>query len=181
MNEYDKQAADFLKKTGTTFSIERADPQTAPDWAKGEKHGIQYRATLANARGSYTLDFWDSIHNAEKFHALETLRDAVFGPLTAEVYRAQDLLKEEFGKKIGAMTARRDFDKLADQLKPSAYSVLACLDQLYADTFEEFCDEFGYDTDSRTAERTYSAMQEQDRRLRRLFTTEELEALQEIN
>jgi hypothetical protein len=65
--------------------------------------------------------------------------------------------------------------------KPSAYSVLACLDQLYADDFEDFCNEFGYDSDSRTAEKTYNAMLEQDRHLRKLFTLDELEKLAEVN
>ena len=64
---------------------------------------------------------------------------------------------------------------------PNAYDVLSCLDVLYSDTFEDFCADFGYDVDSIKAEKTYRAMQEQDRALRRLFTTEHLEKLQEIS
>jgi hypothetical protein len=64
--------------------------------------------------------------------------------------------------------------------KPNAYDVLSCLDVLYSDTFEDFCADFDYDVDSIKAEKTYIAMQEQDRALRRLFTMEQLEKLQEI-
>ena len=35
-------------------------------------------------------------------------------------------------------------------------------------TFEEFCQEFGYDTDSRTAERTWKACQRATKKLERL-------------
>lgn len=65
--------------------------------------------------------------------------------------------------------------------KPAAYDVLACLDVLYGDTFEDFCGDFGYDVDSIKAEKTYRAVQEQDRALQKLFTMEQLEKLQEIN
>jgi hypothetical protein len=34
-------------------------------------------------------------------------------------------------------------------------------------TFEDFCDEFGYDSDSRSAERIHTACQEAGRKLRR--------------
>ena len=43
--------------------------------------------------------------------------------------------------------------------KPDAATVLDCLcsDATFPDTFEDFCSEFGYDTDSRRAERTFKA------------------------
>lgn len=40
--------------------------------------------------------------------------------------------------------------------------------------------EYGYDIDSRTAEKTYKAVIEQDRQLRRLYDREELEQLEAI-
>lgn len=43
--------------------------------------------------------------------------------------------------------------------KPDAATVLECLcsDATCPDTFEAFCSEYGYDTDSRRAERTFQA------------------------
>ena len=65
---------------------------------------------------------------------------------------------------------------------PTAYDVLACLDT-YSDgyTFEDFCSNFGYDDDSKIAEKTYKAVQYQTEKLKEVLTTEAQEALNEIN
>lgn len=63
---------------------------------------------------------------------------------------------------------------------PSAYSVLACITKYDPGTFEQFCGDYGYDTDSRKAEKTYKAVVEEWQNIRTLFTPEELEKLQEI-
>lgn len=39
--------------------------------------------------------------------------------------------------------------------QPSAYDLLACLEKYDPYTFKDFCDEFGYDSDSRRSKRTY--------------------------
>lgn len=182
MDDYEKQAQDFLTATNSTLEIKLSEFQNAPLWAKeGEKHGYKYAVTLSNARGSYTFPFWDSIANAEKMDALKLIKDARYGDhRSPEYYRAHDLLKKELGKRVPMFMKQEQFDEYAKKLAPTAYSVLACLDQLYSDSFEDFCAEYGYDTDSRTAERTYNEMLEQDRQLRRLFTLDELEQLAEI-
>lgn len=65
--------------------------------------------------------------------------------------------------------------------KPTAYDVLACLTKYEVGTFEEFCSEFGYDTDSRKAEKTYLAVKDEWLNISRLYNDEELEQLREIN
>ena len=55
---------------------------------------------------------------------------------------------------------------------PTATDVLGCLcsDAASADqTFEQWCSDFGYDTDSRRAERCYHDIQESTRKLRRFL------------
>lgn len=64
--------------------------------------------------------------------------------------------------------------------KPTAYDILSCLQKYEIATFEDFCDEYGYDTDSRKAFRTYKAVKKEWENVRLLFTPEELEQLQEI-
>lgn len=64
---------------------------------------------------------------------------------------------------------------------PTAYDILACLTKYDPGTFEDFCSEFGYDTDSRNAERTYKAVVKEWEAVNRLFTDEEIEELAEIN
>lgn len=53
--------------------------------------------------------------------------------------------------------------------EPTEYEVLSCLQKYDCGTFENFCDEFGYDTDSRKAERTYKAVCKEYKAVVRLF------------
>ncbi len=64
--------------------------------------------------------------------------------------------------------------------EPTLYDVLSCLQKYDVGTFEDFCANFGYDEDSRTAERTYKAVVKEFEAMQRLFTDEELEVLQMI-
>lgn len=64
--------------------------------------------------------------------------------------------------------------------EPTLYDVLVCLQKYDVGSFEDFCGEFGYDTDSRKAEKTYNAVCKEYENLCRLFTEEELNLLMEI-
>lgn len=75
-------------------------------------------------------------------------------------------------------------DCVANKEKPkriSPYIVLACLGVYEAGTFNEFCDEYGYSTDSFKAFKTYQSVCEEAEGLRRVYTPEQLEKLREIN
>lgn len=63
--------------------------------------------------------------------------------------------------------------------EPTMYDVLSCLEKSDVGTFEDFCDEFGYDTDSRRAERTYKAVCKEYAAVERLFG-DVMDELQEI-
>lgn len=66
---------------------------------------------------------------------------------------------------------------------PTAASVLhsTSLDaQCASDTFEDFCSNLGYDEDSRKALEIYLACQEGGKKLRKIFTSAEIEQIQEI-
>ena len=63
---------------------------------------------------------------------------------------------------------------------PTAYDVLACLTKYDPGTLEDFCDEFGYDLDSKKAERVYNAVKDEYNNLCMLFSDEELAELTEI-
>jgi hypothetical protein len=60
------------------------------------------------------------------------------------------------------------------------YDVLACFQKYDVGSFEWFCANFGYSTDSITAHKTYKAVCKEYAAMQRLFTTDELEQLQEI-
>ncbi|MBK5202134.1 MAG: hypothetical protein JJE45_00230 [Prolixibacteraceae bacterium] len=63
--------------------------------------------------------------------------------------------------------------------EPTLYDVLTCLQKYDVGDFENFCSDFGYDTDSRTAERTYKAVCKEFAAVERLFS-DIIEELQEI-
>lgn len=64
--------------------------------------------------------------------------------------------------------------------EPTLYDVLTCLQKYDVGSFEDFCGEFGYDEDSRTAERTYKAVVKEFEAMERLFNSDELEVLSYI-
>ena len=65
--------------------------------------------------------------------------------------------------------------------EPTLYDVLACLQKYEVGTFENFCDEFGYDLDSSSAKKTYKAVSKEYDKMCSLFNNEELEVLQLIS
>ena len=69
----------------------------------------------------------------------------------------------------------------AKRKAPTAYDVLACIQKYDPGSFENFCGDFGYDTDSRKAEKTYRTVREEYLQVSRLFSDAELIELQEIN
>jgi hypothetical protein len=64
--------------------------------------------------------------------------------------------------------------------EPTMYDILACIQKYDCGTFEDFCSEFGYDTDSRNAERTYKAVCKEFAGVDRLFN-DIIEELQDIS
>lgn len=175
MSEYTKQAEDFMARHGLEFRAVHIgsdcptfceDAENGKDMDKLEQfprkshiHGNHYHVTIsAKDRGHFTIDFWNSY--ADEFD------NYVMGnrPKYKEHY---DRLKTLNGDK-----KRRT---------PSPYDVLACLTKYDPGTFENFCGEFGYDTDSRRAEQVYFAVQKEWSKVRRFFTTEEIAELAEIN
>jgi len=55
------------------------------------------------------------------------------------------------------------------KLPPTSYDLLATLTKYNPGLFEDFCGDFGYDTDSRKAEQTYFAVQKEWSKVHRLF------------
>jgi len=63
---------------------------------------------------------------------------------------------------------------------PTPYDVLACITKSDPGSFENFCGDFGYDSDSRKAESVYRAVVAEWQRVAKFFTAEELAELQEV-
>lgn len=66
-----------------------------------------------------------------------------------------------------------------NRIEPNAYDVLACIEKYNPDSFEYFCDNYGYDNDSRKAEKIYKECLKQYENVYRLFY-DVMEQLREI-
>lgn len=69
---------------------------------------------------------------------------------------------------------------MAGETEPTAYDVLSCIQKHDAGTLEDFCHEFGYSEDSRTAERIYRAVCKEFAGVERVFSGDEIEQLRDI-
>lgn len=126
---YQKQATDFLKATGTTFT---STYKTHDFYFTDDKETRDiYICVLKNSKHRYRFTFGQSIANTGSH--------------------------------------------------PTAYDVLAGITKYEVGSFENFCSDYGYDVDSRKAYKTYKAVMKEWKNVELLFTTEQLELLQEIN
>jgi len=73
-------------------------------------------------------------------------------------------------------------DKQNERKRIPEYDALACIssDSYCPETFEEFCNEYGYDSDSRKAFELFELCKQFMSQLNSFFTDEELDALQDI-
>lgn len=73
-------------------------------------------------------------------------------------------------------------DNCTKNIRPNVYDILSCLSHSAYDIelFEDWCMNFGYDSDSRKAYSIYQACLDEHLQLKKLFSHKELELLQEI-
>jgi hypothetical protein len=176
LNNYEKQALDFLALTKTTFKCE---------FLKHGKHFENdkdtrdiYKITLERGKRSYSFNFGQSINCSGEYQVIERLRNKIWCEKTTGGKYA--LSAEDFKNLKHIMGIENDILKNPNFSAPTAYGVLACLTKYDPGTFEDFCSEFGYNEDSRTAERTYRAVLDEWMNISILFSDSEIEALQEI-
>lgn len=166
--EYTKQAEKFLQDANATMKIELQGRAINTMWKEKQLRNL-YAVTITTPRGSYTFDFWDSLYNTE------------LTQMTAQEY-ARKYLRQiwDIMRFTEQQKARAELAQKQKEARPDCYDVLACLTKYDPGTFEDFCAEYGYDEDSRTAERIYIAVQNEFANLKRIFDPEQLEAMQEI-
>lgn len=107
---------------------------------------------------------WEYLKHDKYWHEDKVTRDIYKFTLT----RNKKRYSGTFGQSIA------DFGKI-----PTAYALLSCLTKSDPCTFENFCSDFGYDTDSRNAEKTYKAVIKEWQGVNKLFG-DVLEQLAEI-
>ena len=70
---------------------------------------------------------------------------------------------------------------IANQGKePTNYDILACLEKYDYGSFEDFCNELGYDPYSKKSKKAYKACEDQHQKLAYMFGQDEMDKLREI-
>jgi hypothetical protein len=172
ISQYEKQANDLLEKFNITFRVELIgrdcplfceDALADRDMDKLDTfprsthiHGKHYRCMFRRNDDSkpMSIDFWNSYADEEQNY---TVHNRWIVPFT---------LRNKY-KGLGLTHV-------------SAYDVLACLTKYDPGSFRNFCSDFEYDTDSKRADATYYAVQEERRKVQNFFSLEEIEQLQEV-
>jgi|SRR5215831_4346119 len=128
-------------------------------------HGKHYRCTISGkGRGHVGFDFWNSYADEERNYFIRQ----AWAP-----WHFDGLPLSHPARKYKGL-------RLKDRAQVTAYDLLACITKNDPGTFENFCGDFGYDTDSRRAEKVYEATREEWRKVERFFKPEELEKIQEV-
>lgn len=65
MNEYVKQAQDFLKSCNATMEISYTGMELNSNWRDKELRNT-YFTTITTPRGTMKVKFWDSVYNTER-------------------------------------------------------------------------------------------------------------------
>lgn len=169
MTEYTEKALAFLEKANATCSIEFGGYTINSDWEEKVYRNF-YNVTLSTSRGSMQFVFWDSIQNTK-----------ISKMTLVEYAKKRFKCQYEYLTYTDKAKASKELKKKKAAAIPTAYDVLACMEKYDPGTFEEFCSVFGYDEDSKTADRIYIAVIKEYKQLERIFTAEQMEELREIN
>jgi hypothetical protein len=176
ISDYEQQAIDFLQSTGTEFLCEFL--KYGKHFQDDKESRDIYKITLKRGKRSYSFNFGQSIAKSKRFQ--DKLNKRIYtqsgGNLGDHNYRF--LYPEKFPKNVYE-EKYGDF-KVIQGEAPNAYDVLACITKNDPYTFENFCSEFGYDTDSRKAKKVYKAVLNEWQNISMLFSDSEIEKLQEI-
>ena len=170
--DYEKQAEDFLTKTGCKMNI--TYKENSKYFPNDKETRDVYEILIERGNRKWKFEFGNSIKDSEfvavygktKYPIPEKFREKSNGDIVLYV---KLYLQHDFG------TVKSDH--IIRPVSPSAYSILACLTKYDPDSFENFCSEFGYDTDSKNAERTYNAVVKEWQNVCMIWTDEEIEEL----
>lgn len=177
--DYNKQANDFLSKTGATMKINFS--HNGKHFDDDKQNRDIYEITISKGKRAHTFNFGQSI--AKSGLRLQMGKKEIFIQLP-DSHKHLMLKRNEtalrYWIKYHIESNILPFDKIIYPEQPTPYDVLACLQKYDVGSFEDFCNDFGYDTDSRNAEKTYKAVCNEYKNLCRIFTDDEMVLMREI-
>jgi len=157
MTDYEEQAKEFLSKTGTEFSTKFLKHGKFFEDDK-ESRDI-YEITLKRGKREYKFKFGESINTSGKYIC----------------YLPEGKVRVQKPNNSLWCSKNKEFSE------PTPYGVLAALTKYMPADFEDFCSNYGYDTDSRKAEKIYHAVVDEVKNLMILYSDKEMKMLQEIS
>lgn len=172
---YEKQASDFLEKTGCTMDINFKENRR---YFPNDKEARDvYDIKITRGSRAYSFEFGNSIADSEFV--------AVYGKRRYKIPTEMRTKTLDEIKRYVRMNLQSDFstvglDKIIMPKPPTAYKILSCLTKYDPGNFEDFCSEFGYDTDSKTAERVYDRVKDEWLNVCRIWNDQDIEELSEI-
>lgn len=171
LTNYEVQALDFLNATNTEMTTEFIENGKHFD---DDKHNRDiYKVTFKRGSRKFSFRFGQSLVNSTKIVDRVTGNEYTTdgGSLKGNT-RITNMAryKEALGREL----------KEVKGTPPTAYDVLACLEKYGYEDFEDFCATYGYDTDSRRAEKIFKAVQKEYDNVCKLWSDEEIEQLREI-
>lgn len=183
-SSHEDQANRFLKDTETTIKTE---------FLRHGKHFEDdthtrdiYEVTMTRGDREYKFNFGQSIINSGVvlFHTggKRTRHTGFIMPDDLRKKAEAEPLKKR--RIVTGWMSREHFSLHGLKFKfqhPTAYNVLACLQKSDPESFDNFCSEFGYDTDSKQAEKTHQTVRDEWLNVERLFTESEIVRLWDIN
>ena len=173
--DYEKQALDFLTKTGCKMTI--TFKETRKYFPNDKETRDVYEVLIERGNRKWKFEFGNSISDSEFVAVYGKSRCKIPSEMRTKSNQEITLyvkwnLKSDFG------TVKSDHIKRP--APPSEYSVLACITKWDPESFEYFCSEVGYDTDSKTADRVYAGVKEEWLNVCRIWNDSEIEELCEI-
>ena len=169
MTDCQAQAKQFLAYCNATMEITFIGKEVPSHWLGETKPHNKYQFTITTPKGKYTSYFWDSLWNT-------TESEMTADDLACKKYKAHyDVLRMHERTNV-----LRELKSRKASAIPSEYDILAAVEKYGYDSFSDFCDTFGYSTDSISARETYLACGEEYAGLRRIFTEEQMKMLREI-
>lgn len=174
MQDYLKQANDFLEATNTEMAVSflMNDFYFAGD---KEPRDI-YQVTIKRGGRKISFRFGQSLAESEFYYTMGKQKRPI-GRDKLEWNKSQLLT---FIRMDNRSSFVEKLDTIHRPEPPTAYDVLACLTKYDPGTFEDFCSDFGYDTDSRTAKKTYKAVKKEWANVQTIWDDSEIEQLAEI-
>ena len=178
MNEYEKQANNFLKVTGTEITT------------KYLKHGLHfeddkhsrdiYRVTIKKGNREYCFDFGQSLNNSGFKLVNTNTNQAVKYKFDAEAQKYANRDKHKFRWFIEYKIGSLGCYKIIDPQEPTVYDILSCLNIDDSINFNDFCLNYGYKNDSIKALNIYKKVQNESNELLKLYSDKEIKLLSEV-